>query len=532
MAHDNYNNLINNNTIYNVGIYLRLSREDETTGQSTSIQNQKDYIINYVLEQGWNIYNTYIDDGYSGLNFDRPAFKNLIADIENKKVNLVITKDLSRLGRDYIDTGYYLERYFPQKNVRYIALSDGIDTFEKTTNNDMSPFKSVINDMYAKDISKKIRTVMDTKRINGQFIGAFAPYGYVKDKENKNKLIIDEEAANVVRRIYEMYIGGQSMSGIVRIFNQEKILPPTEYKKQVQNLTYVNVNSKFGVWRLETIRRILTNPTYIGNMAQHRSEKINYKVKRFKKIPRKDWIIAENTHEPIIDKNTYDTVQAMIEKKAGTFYPSQRVEHILSGIIYCGDCGMPMTFRRLKRQGVNQMFCICSGYSRFGKEKCERNLIKEDLLNEYVLTELKNITSKTIEHKEFFNELISDLPKDKPNRTQNEFDRINKRLNDIKKIIKNLYEDKVRGIISEEDFLSMSAEFNQEKETLSKRCNDLLEQEQNKELSLEKSFELLCSIIDFENIEKPVLTKLIKKIEVFRNKDIIIHYNFKNPFEK
>ncbi|MCI8411104.1 MAG: recombinase family protein [Clostridia bacterium] len=532
MAHDNYNNLTNYNTIYNVGIYLRLSREDETAGQSMSIQNQKDYIMNYVLEQGWNICNTYIDDGYSGLNFDRPAFKNLIADIENKKIDLVITKDLSRLGRDYIDTGYYLERYFPQKNVRYIALSDGIDTFENTSNNDLSPFKSVINDMYAKDISKKIRTVMDTKRINGQFIGAFAPYGYVKDKENKNKLIIDEEAASIVRRIYEMYISGQSMANIVRTFNTEKILPPTEYKRQVQNLSYVNVCSKYGVWRLETIKRILTNPTYIGNMVQHRSEKINYKVKKFKKIPKKDWIIAENTHEPIIDKNTFETVQAMVEKKSGTFYPSQRVEHILSGIIYCGDCGMPMTFRRLKRKGINQMFCMCSGYSRFGKEKCDRNLIKEELLNNYVLTELKYITKQTIKHKEFYNELIADLPDNKFDKIQDEMERINKRLNDIKRIIKNLYEDKVKEIISEEDFLSMSSEFNQEKEDLAKRYNDLLAQKQTAELSPEKSFEILSDIIDFENVEKSIITKLIKRIDVCRNGDITINYNFKNPFIK
>lgn len=532
MAHDNYNNLINYSTIYSVGIYLRLSREDETTGQSTSIQNQKDYIMNYVLEQGWNIYNTYIDDGYSGLNFDRPEFKKLIADIENKKINLVITKDLSRLGRDYIDTGYYLERYFPQKNVRYIALSDGIDTFENTSNNDMSPFKSVINDMYAKDISKKIRTVMDTKRVNGQFIGAFAPYGYAKDTLNKNKLVIDEEAADNVKRIYELYVSGTSMSEIVRIFNREKILTPTEYKNQVQNLTYVNVWAKFGVWRLETIKRILTNPTYIGNMAQHRSEKINYKVNKFKKIPRKDWIIAEDTHEPIIDKNTFDTVQTMIEKKAVKYYPSQRVEHILSGIIYCGDCGMPMTYRRLNRKGTKQMFCICSGYSRFGKDKCDRNIINEDLLNEYVLTELKNITTQTIKHKDFYSELISDLPNDKTDRTQNEFDRINKRLNDIKKIIKHLYEDKVKEIISEEDFLSMSAEYNQEKKSLSERYNNLLIQEQDKELSPEQSFELLCSIINFENIERAILAKLIKKVDVYKNGDICINYNFKNPFIK
>jgi len=201
-ARCNYSGGLNDTETYSVGIYLRLSKEDEIAGQSESISNQRDFITSYVLEQGWDIYDFYIDDGYSGLNFDRPAFKRMISDIENKKINLVITKDLSRLGRDYIDTGNYIERYFPQRNVRYIALNDGIDTFASSANNDMSPFKSVINDMYAKDISKKVRAVLDTKRKKGQFIGAFAPYGYKKDPTNKNNIIIDEVAASVVRRIY------------------------------------------------------------------------------------------------------------------------------------------------------------------------------------------------------------------------------------------------------------------------------------------------------------------------------------------
>ncbi len=528
ITHYNYTSL----KIYNAGLYLRLSREDEESGQSVSIKNQQDYLMNYVLEQNWNIVDIYIDDGYSGLNFDRPAFKNMIKDIENKRIDLVITKDLSRLGRDYIDTGYYLERYFPQKNVRYIALSDGIDTFEKSANNDMTPFKSVINDMYAKDISKKIRTVMDTKRINGKFIGAFAPFGYVKSKEDKNMLVIDNEAAQVVKRIFEMYLSGYSIAEIARVFTAEKILTPTEYKNKVQNLAYVNVNSKFNVWRTETIKGILTNPTYIGNMAQHRSEKINYKVKKFKKIPRSNWIIVENTHEPIISKEDFEAVQERIARKASIFYPTERVKHLLSGLIFCGDCKMPMTFRRL---GVKKEFvCMCSGYARFGKTKCQRNVIKEDLLNQFVLTNLKEISEKVINNPDEFCNSFS-LPNNKPAYMKSNKEKIEilKRLDEIKKIIKSLYEDKVRGIISEENFLMMSSEFNSEKEILSDKLLKIEEKDKltRNNQSPEQIIKLIKKIVSFDSVSPLIMGQLIENIKVYKSKKIVVNYKFDNPFQ-
>lgn len=518
--------------VYNVGLYLRLSREDEESGQSMSIKNQKDYLVNYVLEKGWNITKIYIDDGYSGLNFDRPDFKKMIADIENKKINLVITKDLSRLGRDYIDTGYYIERYFPQKNIRYIALSDGIDTFTKSANNDMTPFKSVLNDMYAKDISKKIRTVMDTKRINGQFIGAFAPFGYVKSPEDKNKLIIDSVAAETVKRIFSMYLNGCSMAKIASTLTSENVPTPTEYKRTVQNLSYVNVNIKYNVWRTETIKGILTNPTYIGNMAQHRSEKISYKMKKFKKIPRKDWIIAENTHEAIISKEDFSCVQERIRQKSQLQYPTERVNHLLGGLIFCGDCKMPMTFRRVGKK--KEFICLCSGYSRFGKEKCLRNTIKEDALNEYVLTHLKSISQKVFENKaEFcrsFNTESVDLVADN---AQKETEKTLKRLAEIKKIIKSLYEDKVRGIVTEEDFLMMSSEFSEEKEKMSMRLAEI-ENEKSKsqeKKSPEQIIDIIEKIISFDIISPLLIGQLIEKIEIYKSNEIIITYKFYNPFE-
>lgn len=517
--------------VYNVGLYLRLSREDEENGQSMSIKNQKDYLVNYVLEKGWNITKIYIDDGYSGLNFDRPDFKKMIADIENKKINLVITKDLSRLGRDYIDTGYYIERYFPQKNIRYIALSDGIDTFTNSANNDMTPFKSVLNDMYAKDISKKIRTVMDTKRINGQFIGAFAPFGYLKAKDDKNKLIIDPVASETVKRIFEMYLNGCSMAMIAKTLTDECVPTPTEYKKTVQNLSYVNVNIKYNVWRTETIKGILTNPTYIGNMAQHRSEKISYKMKKFKKIPRKDWIIAEDTHEAIISKEDFNAVQERIKQKSQLQYPVERATHLLGGIIFCGDCKMPMTFRRVGKK--KEFICLCSGYSRFGKDKCQRNVIKEDVLNDYVLSHLKSISKKVFDNKDEFCKSfnIENVNLNAVN-AEKETEKVLKRLTEIKKIIKSLYEDKVRGILSEDDFLTMISEFNEEKETLSKKLSKIEEEasQAQEKKKPEQVFELIKSIVSFDTVSPLLIGQLIDNIYIYKSNEIVINYKFSNPF--
>lgn len=232
-------NQINNSGLtagFRAAIYCRISREDSGLEQSESIVNQRDFLQRYVKEQGWQLYDVYIDDGFTGTSFDRPGFKRLLADIEAKRVNLVITKDLSRLGRDYITTGHYIERYFPEKRVRYIAVNDNIDTYIDSMGNDITPFRSVINDLYARDISVKVRAAMDSKRKEGKFIGAFPPYGYLKDPTDKNKLILDEETAPVVAQIFQLYVEGWGLSQIARWLNEEGIITPLERKDKLRGL--------------------------------------------------------------------------------------------------------------------------------------------------------------------------------------------------------------------------------------------------------------------------------------------------------
>ena len=266
-------------TYFKVGIYTRLSREDEKDKESESIDTQKKLLTNYIKSQGWTLFKIYVDDGFTGTNFNRPDFKNLINDIELGNVNLVITKDLSRLGRDYIETGYYLEKYFPLKNVRYIALNDGIDTFDNNnTNNDMTPFKSVFNDMYAKDISKKVRSSLLTKASSGQNIKSFLPYGYKKDEKDKNIILVDYEVSPIVQKIFEMYYAGNNKTEICRYLNNNKILTPLAYKRKTTN--YYNPNNKTNLWSTTMISKILRDRIYIGDLVQHKYSKLNYKTKK------------------------------------------------------------------------------------------------------------------------------------------------------------------------------------------------------------------------------------------------------------
>ena len=510
---------MNDYQIYNTALYLRLSKEDELNGQSESINNQRDFLTKYVLEQGWNIAGVYIDDGYSGLNFDRPDFKRMLADIEEKKINLVITKDLSRLGRDYIDTGYYLERYFPTKKIRYIALNDGIDTTKDGGNNDISPFKAVINDMYAKDISKKTRAAFDIKRQNGQFIGGFAPYGYKKDPHNKNKLVIDEVAGEVVKRIYSLYFNGESMGSIAKCFNDENVLSPAKYKNKTT--TYKSKISKWSLWTPETIRWILTNPTYIGNLTQKRQEKINYKLQKYRNVPSDEWIIVAGTHEALIDKKDFDFVQELLHKKILHYNMPEKAVHLLNGLVFCKDCGVKMTYKRDKQK---RMCVFCSTYARHGATFCSNNLISEETLENYIFNELRKVAKKSLN--EGFYEQFARVNFIETN--NEEKDLIVRRLSEIKNIIISLYDDKIRGIIDEELFVGMSSKFNSEKSRLTGRLVQI-ESQMSKSANKFDYKDIIKKIANFEVIDRNILVKLINKVEVSKDKQIFITYNFCIP---
>lgn len=517
--------------VFNVGIYTRLSRDDDdkSNGKSESIQNQINFLTKYVVENEWNLFNIYSDDGYTGTNFNRPGFKQMIQDIETKQINLIITKDLSRLGRDYIDTGYYYEKYFPSQNVRYIAVNDGIDTFINSSGNDMGPFKSVINDMYARDISQKVKSVMDTKRLNGEFIGAFAPYGYFKDPLNKSKLVIDLETEDVIKNIFNTFLQGHGYSYIANLLNSEGVLPPVSYKAAKTN--YKNPKSILRLWTHETIKSILTNPTYAGNITQGKLGKVNYKIKQLKALPKNQWITVNGTHQGIIDENTFTSVQRIINKNNASEFTEKKYTHLLSGLLFCGDCGSRMTFFKTPR---GKMYVLCSKYKRFPKLRvCTRHSFVESELESIVIKSLKEISRKALEPGKLENVVKKNTRRNKADDLGNEFKKTEVRLNDIKHAIKNLYEDKLKKIIGEEDFIDLSHEYNKEREQLNKRLNKIIEQQKENDIINNESSDLMKIVISFANfdtIDKIILLQLINNVEVFENKKIRIQYKFKNPF--
>lgn len=324
----------------------------------------------------------------AGTTFDRPGFNKLIQDIEEHKVNMVITKDLSRLGRDYIKTGFYIESYFPENNIRYVALLDNLDTFEEDSSaSDITPFKAVLNDMYAKDISKKIRSVCKQKRENGQYISAYPPYGYKKDENDELKhLIVDEYASVVVKRIFDMYVSGLSSFQICNILNKEGIDPPAVYLK----MNLVHKSNDFYKWRPSSIQKILKNEVYLGKLLQGKTKKISYKSKKKIDIPREFWIVEENAHEPIINEEKFQMVQKMFEIKFNTRYRNR--DYLLKGITYCHNCGNKLSFitktEKYKDKKYERRYAICNTAA---KGRCIKQYNNYDKLEKEILEYIRKI---------------------------------------------------------------------------------------------------------------------------------------------
>lgn len=519
-----FKNINERNTQYKVGIYCRLSREDEGETQSESIKNQKDFLAKYVLDNKWSIVDIYIDDGYSGTNFDRPNFKRLINDIENKKINLVITKDLSRLGRDYITTGHYIEKYFPEKNVRYIAVNDGVDTFEDSAGNDVSPFKSVINDMYAKDISMKVRSVMDSKRKEGKFIGPFAPFGYKKCKEDKNKLEIDEESSKIVHRIFRMYLNGFGISKIAHTLNDERVISPSEYKRKTTNYKSTAMKK---LWNHNTVSTILKNPTYMGCMSQNKYKKVNYKSKKLRTLSSDEWIIIKDTHEPIIDKKMFKDVQNMMKRKYNAEYKGKKSNRLFSGFVYCGDCKAYMTYTKTSAE----LYLICSTYKRYTSKYCTRHGIKEKDLKQLIINDIREL-AEYVNRSKLIKVANEESKFDIEKQLKNEIEKLDSKINELKNVIKSLYTDKVKGIINEEEFTEMKKDFSNDNEKLQNKYNEItsrLEEYKKNKNEIERISKIVEEIMNMKELNRYALEQLITKIEIFENKTIKIHYNFINP---
>ena len=509
---------------YHVALYIRLSKEDESEGPSQSVTNQKSLLDEFVKRHRLSVYDTYVDDGWSGTNFDRPDFKRMIADIEAKKVNMVITKDLSRLGRDYILTGHYMERYFPENRVRYISLLDGIDTGVDSTANDITPFRAIMNDMYAKDISKKIKSVKRDKQRKGQFIGGKPMYGYKMHPTEKNKIVIDEEVAPIVRRIFDMALDGMSCRKIATKLNEEGVPTPATYC----GWKVGNPGPYTGLWSSERISEMLQNETYIGNMVQGRMVKISYKSEKCLRQPRENWIIVEGTHEPLVDKETFRKVRMLVDSRKHT--RSRTYDYLLKGLIFCHECGYPLaTINRPPASGEDRLFFICRTYQRFTKAGvCSCHSIMEKRVTDAVLTKVRQICEAYLDPDELLpiaKKALEDAQR--ADGLEAEIQSIQSKIENMTTNLDRMYMDKLAGILAEADFQRIYLKVKEDRAKQEEKLKSLMEQQENPEKPEVQARELVQRFLESAYVSKELLFSLIERVELSEEKQVYIKFRFK-----
>ena len=523
-------------SIYSAAIYCRLSKDDEQAGESVSIETQKMMLQDFCRERGFPIYEIYADDGYSGLNFNRPAFSRMLEDIDSGKVNLVVTKDLSRLGRDYIQTGYYTDVYFSRKRVRYIAMNDGIDT--SGDNNDIAPFKNILNDMYARDLSRKVKAAKRQRAYKGYYISGQTPYGYRVDPSNRNHLIVDEEAAAVVKEIYRLALAGNSLIQISRILTQRRIIKPGMYKAQngdTRFFRYSRTDEDAYRWCYQTVRAILRDQVYTGDMVNHKTEIINYKTKESARVPREQQIVVANCHEAIVSGDDYERVQTLISLRHRP--KKHNFENVFKDLAFCAECGHRMTLMmKPLKAGPTPLIRCTNHYSN--PEQCRHNhYIYYDDLYEEVLRRVQDI-AKRIESGELLARIQKKSAKRiKADKLLAEQKKIGKRLIALKKIIRKLYEDFASDLLDSESYHSLLTEYTQEQKQLNARLTAIeaeLSRTGDDEQNVRKIKAVLDEYLTIDTLTANMLNQLIERVEIghavkvngCRQQEITIVYRF------
>ena len=500
-------------------MYLRLSREDGDSTESNSISNQRQIIKSYARDNDFKIVAEYVDDGFSGSNFDRPKFKKMIQDLEEKKFKTIIVKDLSRFGRDYIESGKYLQKIFPEKGIRFISVNDNYDS----ENADVSdthlilPIRNFINDSYCRDISMKVKSSKEIKRKNGEFIGAFAPFGYKKDSKNKHKLVVDTKVSHIIERIFNMKIDGYSSKAIADFLNSIGCVTPSKHKENSGDNHTTGFIVKDSKWDAKMVNRIITNKVYIGVLEQGKTRKLNYKSKREVEVNEEDWIVINDSHKPIISKSIYALANKMMLRDVKQ---SADIPHILSGMLYCKDCGSSMVRRKVKSKNGYNIFYICSNYNNKGD--CTRHSIKEDYLLDMTLFALKDYLKE-------YNELLSQVNKlDVSKVTFNiDFESLNSEKRKYERLRQSLYMDLEDELITSEEFerfrknyLIKIREIEKQIATKKNILANLQEKMKNKD-------SLVSEIIptDLSSLNRLTIVSFIDRIEIGENNEINFVFN-------
>lgn len=526
-------------------IYCRLSKDDDLSGPSASIQNQRELLCRYCEEQGWRVAGIFQDDGYTGLNMDRPDFQKMLGAVERGMFDVILTKDLSRLGRNYLQTGQLIEEFFPRNRVRYIALNDAVDT---NIENDITPFRNILNEMYSRDVSKKVHSSYLTKAKSGKFTGCLAPFGYKKDPLDKNRLVIDEDTAWIVRKIYDYARNGSGPNRIRRRLEDEEISCPAWWNRQKglrDHITkFERENPEHGrfVWDFTTIKEILSNPVYIGAIA---SQKVNYRFKIgwMGDKRREDWIIVEGMHEAIIDRDTYDIVQEKVKSRKradawGNF-------SLFAGLVKCGQCGSTMNIRRANQKGNDRIY-TCSRYNKYGKAHCTQHRIKYDTLYGIVLEQIRSCAEKALaDEQEAAEQLRENCQADEQAERlliEQSIAEDSERIDALERIISRVYEDMVAGRITEDNFNRILERSQTEQTTLKNRVTlnrqRLTQQDQEQEDNT-RWLEIIKDYADIQELDAVTLNRRVQKIVIHEDIDsdttrqtVEIHFNFNNQADK
>ena len=509
---------------YQVGLYIRLSKEDENEGPSESVTNQKSLLDEFVKEHRLSVYDTYIDDGWSGTSFDRPDFKRLIGDIDTKKVNMVITKDLSRLGRDYSKIGDYLDHYFPEHRVRYISLLDNYDNGVESVADDVMPFHALMNDMYAKDISKKIKSIKHYKQHKGLFIGGKPIYGYKKHPTEKNHIVIDENVSGVVENIFNMALGGMSCRQIAVRLNEDKIPTPATYA----GLTLGRSGPYSGKWSSERISDMLQNETYIGNMVQGRSKKISYKSKKCIHQERKKWIVVAGTHESIVDRDVFQKVNLLLASRKST--RTRTYDFLLKGLIYCHECGYPLAvINRPNAKGEDCLYFVCRTYQRFTKAGvCTCHSIKEETVTKAVLKKVREVCEQYLQAEKLMpiaEQAVEEARREESHK--NEIAALQSKIESLTVHLDKMYMDKLSGLLDEKDFERIYLRVKEERTALEKTLGQKKAPGYSPTKQLELAKTLAKRFIEGACHNRELLMSLIERVELTENKQIIIHFRFR-----
>lgn len=504
------------NKIYKAALYCRLSKDDDDrNGDSSSIQTQKSLLERFCRENGYLIHDFYVDDGYSGLNFERPDFQRLLTDINNGTVNMVITKDLSRLGRDYIQTGYYTEIYFAKKRVRYIAVNDAFDS--NRDDNDIAPFRHILNDMYAKDLSRKVKSAKRQRALNGLFISSQAPFGYTPCPDNRNLLVVDEPAAETVRRIFALSLSGYSAKKIAETLTAEGVITPGVYKYQQGDTRFARyLKDGKSRWCYETVQTILKDQVYIGDMVNHKAEVANYKTKQRVMLPHSERIVVKNTHQAIIDQGDWLTVQQLVHARHKA--PHHNFENIFRGMVFCADCGSRLCMGTKQRNGKYYHHYRCNNHY-LNPDKCAKpHQISYTVLYQNILERIQQLT-KAVENDEEFYALVQIKTADKlpPDFVQKEKYLLEKRMAELSGKVRKLFDGHADGVIDDRNYEMLMKDIQAEQEALEQKLSALqtrISEQHNTEISVEQFRETVSECLNVTELTPFILNKLISKIEV------------------